>query len=270
MKRKSAGEPLPEKQRLRYRNHAQDKAFYELKTVRPKPGWEVASAGVLIASGEPLLRQGRQVSRGIVLDMETEETAITYNKLRKITGLDITEDNYRSFIPSQELEKFRRLGQRIPVRASKQDCICKDPNRHLDYLYIRTIRAYGADVALFNQYADGYHAFYIANMNGGVFLPMKTKPIPSLEDIDALLDQWPGWDIYDRLLTEEEANWFQNVFFETADDPEDLWNDMYGRTHTDYEYAVNGEKLSFSRNTRFSAEMQKHIGALAKGGIEIQ
>ena len=270
MKRKRAAELQPEKQRLRYRNHAQDKAFYKLKEVRPRPGWEVASVGVLITSGEPLLRQGRQVSRGILLDMETEEDAITYNKLRKITGLDITEDNYRSFIPAQELEKFDRLDQRSPIRVSKQDCIRKDPDRHLDYLYIRTVRAFGADVALFNQYADGWHVFYMANMNGSNFLPMKTKPIPSLEDIDALLDLWLGWDIYDRLLTEEEVNWFQNEFFKASDDPEDLWNDIYGRTSTDYEYAVNGEKLAFSRNTRFSAEMQKHIAALAKGGIEIQ
>ena len=270
MKRNRTEELEPENQRLRYRNLAQDTAFYKLKQVRPKLGWDVASAGVLIATGEPLLRQGRQVIRGILLDMETKEDAITYNKLRKITGLDITEENYRSFIPAPELEKFDRLDQHSPISVSKQDCIRKDPDQHLDSLYIRTVRAFGADVALFNHYADGWHAFYMANMNGSNFLPMKTKPIPSLEDIDALLDQWLGWDIYDRLLTEGEANWFQNTFFEAADDPEDLWNDIYGRTSTDYEYAVNREKLSFSRNTRFSAEMQKHIAALAKGGIEIQ
>ena len=255
---------------LRYSNHAQSTAFYKLKTVLPQDGWEVASVGIQISSGQPQLRQGKQVSHGIVLDMEEDVRALSYNKLRKITGLDITEENYKSFIPQKNMEEFNRLSQHTPIKASKQDCKCNNTKQQLDYLYIRTVRAFGADIVLFNNYKDGYHVFYMVNMNSGNWLPIKTKLVPTLEDIDALFAQYQGWDtfdIYDRLLTEEEICWFRNIFSAATDDPDDTWNDMYGRTHTDYEYSINGEKFVFSHNTVFSREMHNHLVKLAKGGL---
>ncbi len=268
-KRKNAtGDGLINKD-LRYRNRAQNSAFFELKEVNPKDGWEVAAVGIMIASGKPVLQQGRQVSRGIVLDEEKDVKALTYNKLSRITGLDITEDNYRSFIPQKKMEEFNLLAQYSPVRASKQDCIRKESDRVLDYFYIKTLRAFGADVALFNQYEDGYHAFYVSN-SPGTWLPSETGFLPSLEQLDKLFNQYWDGDLYDRILTKEEVCWFQNMFFRATDDPDAVWNDMYGRSHTDYQYSVNGEQFSFCRNTKFSAELQKCLVNLAKGGIEIR
>ena len=269
-KRKYAAEAGLTDQTLRYRNRAQHSAFYELKEVRPKDGWERAAAGIMIASGDPVLRQGRQAGYGIVMDEEKNVESITYNKLRKITGLDITEENYRSFIPQKTMEEFNRLAQHSPVRVSKEDCICKEPDRNLDYFYVRTSRAFGADVALFNRYEDGYHAFYVANAPGS-WLPSESGFLPSLEDINKMFSHlyWDG-DLYDRILTEEEVCWFRNMFFRATNDPDAVWNDMYGRSHTEYKYAVNGEQFSFSRNTKFSAELQKCLVNLAQGGIEIR
>ncbi len=268
-KRKHAAEAGLTNQALRYRDHAQNSAFFELKEVNPKDGWEVAAVGIMIASGKPVLQQGRQISRGILLDMEKDVKALTYNKLRKITGLDITEENYRSFIPQKKMEEFDRLVQHSPVRVSKQDCICKESDRKLDYFYVKTLRAFGADAALINQYEDGYHAFYMANSPGS-WLPSETGFLPSLEDINKMFS-YPCWngDIYDRILTKEEVCWFQNMFFRATDDPDAVWNDMYGRSHTDYQYSVNGEQFSFCRNTKFSADMQNSLVHLAKGGLEI-
>ena len=255
---------------LRCRNRAQSSAFFPLKAVRPKDDWDTAAVGIAIASGNPEMRQGRQASHGIVMYMDRESASLTFNKLRRITGLDITEENYRSFISAEAWAKFEQLAQHSPIPVSAQDCLRPDPDRVLDYFYVRTMRAFGADVALFGRYADGYHAFYIANSSSSCWLPDEAGPVPSLEDIDAMYDRYDDWNVYDRLLTADEANWFQNAFFGAPDDPEDTWNDMYGRTHTDYEYMVNGQKFAFRRNTCFSREMHRHIIKLAEGGIEIQ
>lgn len=244
--------------------------FHSVKNIPPEnPEFQYAEVGIDYALGVPRIRQIRIMSYGAFMGGEDYWYSISWEKFRKITNLDITEENWKEHIPKALFEKLKAPPKLKPLSVSRQKCK-KEYSDIIDYCYIKVSQRFGAHIYYIRRCGDYYRAFYLTNAEAGATI-LPISDIPSESKIDDIFAHYIGnkWEFYDRKLTDEEVNYFTNCFYEKKDNDSEQWNDIYGSSSTYMQICENGRKRFISGNTKFSERISNLIRILSKDGIVI-
>ena len=250
-------------------NYISIHTFVSMGKVETAPGWEISEVGFWAINGEPYQMNCRQHSYGFVLGSQEEFEAITYEKLSKECGKTVNETNWYLYVPLEMKEKIEKNAappepEHVPLSA------CQKADRSkADHIYIFVQQSFAASVYYFRKAPDGYRAFIISTTDPdkphlgyfGVEFPAESK-------IDnTLKSKAYSYNAFDRLLSEEEIDYFYNEFNSRKEKDDETWNSLNGGTFTTALFA-KGDKVTVKEgNLGYLSRLEDAIRLLAERGI---
>ena len=140
--------------------------YYRLFKIKPLDGFEIAHAAINLMNGYLHRIDSKQVSYGVFSGGEDDVSGLSFKDWPQIASgtkyADMTIENWRDFIPKNELEKAAKntLAQR-----SFDDTFSESDNIEIDGLYIKLQQRFGVQVFYFRKTKTGYR-LYSASKNG--------------------------------------------------------------------------------------------------------
>lgn len=140
--------------------------YFRLFKINPRERYEIAFAAINIMNGHLHRIDSRQFSRGAFIGSEDNISGLSFKDWTQLaTGTkyaDMTSENWRNFIPEEELEKAAK--NTLPQR-SFDDTFSESDNIEIDGLYIKLEQRFDVRVFYFRKTQTGYR-LYTARKNG--------------------------------------------------------------------------------------------------------
>ena len=142
--------------------------YYRLFKINPKEGYQIAFAAINIMDGYLHRIDTRQVSYGVCSGGEDDISGLSFKDWPQLaTGTkyaDMTSENWRDFIPEEELEK---AAKNTLTQRSFDDTFSESDNIEIDGLYIKLEQSFRMQVFYFRKTQTGYR-LYSARKNGPI------------------------------------------------------------------------------------------------------
>lgn len=244
--------------------------FVPLCSAQPDQDFEIASYGFNALDGMPYKMNSRQKSYGFFLGSEDVFTPVSYKLLTEEWGTEINGDNWELFVDAKTRERIKELtASKPPIDASTVNC-SPNSNRSVTRAYVHCKQRFGAHAQYFRKCEDGWRAFSIRNWETGAnCIPLNSNSFPSEAEIKGLMRNCVrGFKCFDRLLSENEVNWFFNRLEEKNDNDGESWNDLYGSSTETAVVETNGKTQVYTNNLNYYHRIGKDIETLAENGIK--